>query len=262
MILNLKPHDSGFFSNLNLIFFQIVDFLILHNEHPTEINCLKTFTWYKKIQTDKLFYQFFNKNTNTSFDIEKLKLSLPKINNIGGDIQFEEYKYLNLSSFYEIIDIYFKPSNNVLRIKDDLLNKYNINLENTCALFLRGNDKATECHIPEYSDYIKVAKEILKTNSNIRFLIQSDETEFINTMKNEFKNNVIFYDEIRHIPKNTKKTVDNHGKTPDNNLKYIYYFYAIVLIMSECNYVVCNTGNIPFWIALCRKHVNNFIQLK
>ena len=262
MILKLKPHDAGFFSNLNLIFFQIIYFLFSFNNYSIEFDCSQTFTWYKKNKSDKLFYQFFKKNINKSINIEKLKNSLPIINEIEGRIQFQEYKHLNLSSFYEIIDIYFKPSDNILRIKDELMNKYNINLKNTCALFLRGNDKATECHIPEYSDYIKEAKKILETNSNTRFLIQSDETEFIETMKNEFKNNVIFYDEIRHIPKNIKNTVDNHGKTPDNNLKYIYYFYAIVLIMSECNYVVCNTGNIPFWIALCRKHMNNFIQLK
>ena len=59
--------------------------------------------------------------------------------------------------------------------------------------------------------------------------------EFFKTfiVKNEFKNNVIFYDEIRHISKNKNSTVDNHGKTPDNNLKYIYYFYRY------CYYYFC-----------------------
>ena len=67
-------------------------------------------------------------------------------------------------------------------------NGKNIDIENICVLFLRGNDKATECNIPEYNEYIIEGKKILEKNNNIRFLIQSDETEFIETMKNEFKN--------------------------------------------------------------------------
>lgn len=262
MILKLKSHTAGFFSCLNLILFQIIDFLLLHNEIPSEIDCIQTFYWYKKNPSDKLFYTFFNRNIDRLIDIESLKRCMPNINEIEGNIQFEEYKNLDLTYFYELIDIYFKPTEKILNIKQELMNKYRIDIENICVLFLRGNDKATECNIPEYNEYINEGKKILEKNNNIRFLIQSDETEFIETMKNEFKNNIIFYDEIRHISKDKKNTVDNHGKTPDYNLKYINYFYAIVLIMSECKHVICNTGNICFWIALCRKHTENFIQLK
>lgn len=262
MILKLRNHTAGFFSCLNLILFQIIDFLFLYKEIPSEIDCCQTFYWYKKNASDKLFYDFFNRNIDKSIDIEKMKISLPDIKEVDGNIQFEEYKKLDLTYFYELIDIYFKPTNKILNIKNELIKKYELNFENTCVLFLRGNDKATECNIPDYYEYINEAKNILANNSNIRFLIQSDETEFIETMKKEFQNNIIFYDEIRHISKDKNKTVDNHGRTPEYNLKYIYYFYAIVLIMSECKHVVCNTGNICFWIALCRKHTKNFIQLK
>ena len=95
----------------------------------------------------------------------------------------------------------------------------------------------------------------------MRFLIQSDESEFLEEMSNHFKNNFIFKDEIRHIKKDFKKTVDNHGKTPEENFHYSKYFLAIVLIMSRCKYVICNTGNISLWIALYRGNTSNFVQL-
>jgi hypothetical protein len=80
-------------------------------------------------------------------------------------------------------------------------------------------------------------------------------------MKNKFPNNIIFYEEIRAISKNITRTVDNHGQNPETNYKYALNFLAIVLIMAESKYVVCNSGNISLWIALFRENLENFIQL-
>src|SRR6056300_603646 len=126
MILKLRNHTGGFFSCLNIILFQIIDFLFVYNEIPSEIDCCQTFYWYKKNPLDKLFYDFFNKNIDKPIDIKKLKLSLPNIKNVDGNIQFEEYKKLNLTYFYEMIDIYFKPTDKILNIKNELIKKYEI----------------------------------------------------------------------------------------------------------------------------------------
>lgn len=68
--------------------------------------------------------------------------------------------------------------------------------------------------IPSYDKYIIKGKELLKSNPTLKFLIQSDEKEFIEEMCKNFPNNIVFNDEIRVISKNINKTVDNHGRTP------------------------------------------------
>jgi hypothetical protein len=176
-------------------------------------------------------------------------------------MQFMNYSTCKLDVYFKYAEVYFNLSDNVMNIYNTIVNKYNIDFENTCCLFLRGNDKATECRIPSYNSYIITATQILKENPNLKILIQSDEKEFIDTMSKHFKNNIVFLDEIRVINRDIRRTVDNHGMTPELNHHYALKFLAIVYIMSKCKYVVCNSGNISFWILMYRQHLKNFFQL-
>jgi len=90
--------------------------------------------------------------------------------------------------------------------------KYNLKYENICVLFYRGNDKNTETKKCGYHEYLKYANQLLQENPNIIFLIQSDETEFIDFMTNLFPNSFLFLkDEIRHM-KHCKDTVDKKNE--------------------------------------------------
>ena len=86
-------------------------------------------------------------------------------------------------------------------------------------------------------------------------MLQSDETEFFNYFKLVLSNHMIFNDEIKHIPK--QKTSINHITDQYTKLNLIKNFLAIVKIMSKCNYVICNAGNISLWITLFRGNNNN-----
>jgi hypothetical protein len=124
--------------------------------------------------------------------------------------------------------------------------------------FIEVSDKCTETDLCQYDEYVEYANEILKYNSSIQFLIQSDETEFIEHMFKHFPNNSIcFKDEIRHINK-CNNTVDKVMK--DQNYEFSKYFLAIVIIMSKCNYIICGSGNISLWIMFYRGHNRNVLQ--
>jgi hypothetical protein len=98
----------------------------------------------------------------------------------------------------------------------------------------------------------------MSKNPNIVFLIQSDETEFINYMSEKFPNNSFYFkDEIRHIKK-CNSTVDKIMK--DKNYEFSKYYLAITIIMSKCKYIVCGTGNCSIWIMLYRGNNNNVYQ--
>jgi hypothetical protein len=118
----------------------------------------------------------------------------------------------------------------------------------------------TETLLPsfeEYNDQIKIILEKEKDNKKFKFLIQSDETEFIETMTPRFPS-FYFKDEIRHMPKQLS-TVDKVYK--HTNYKFSKYYLAITIIMSRCKFVVCGTGNCSLWITLYRENADNVYQL-
>ena len=136
--------------------------------------------------------------------------------------------------------------------------KYNINYENTCVLFYRGNDKNTETPVCSYQEYIYYAQKMININPNIVFLVQSDETEFIQKMISLFPNNTFYMkDEIRHMSK-CSNTVDKTMK--DEIDKFSKYYLAITIMMSRCKSIVCGSGNCSIWIMFYRGNSNNVYQ--
>ena len=154
---------------------------------------------------------------------------------------------------------YFSPSDKILKIIKTIEEKYNLDYDNICVLFFRGNDKITEVELPSYEEYIYYGKYVLNLYPNVKFLIQSDETNFINTMAKEFANHIIFKDEIRHIQDNTT-TVDKVFK--ETNFEYSLNYLAITIIMSKCKYIICNSGNCSIWIMFYREHAEDIIQFR
>ena len=90
------------------------------------------------------------------------------------------------------------------------------------------------------------------------FLIQSDETEFLEFMTNEFPNNSFYFkDEIRHMKK-CNDTVDK--KMRHQNYEFSKKYLAITIIMSRCKYIICGSGNCDLWIMLYRGNNKNVVQ--
>jgi hypothetical protein len=136
--------------------------------------------------------------------------------------------------------------------------KYNVVYGNICVLFYRGNDKNTETLICEYAEYIEYANKVMNENPNIKFLVQSDETEFIELMMKTYPNNAFYFkDEIRHINK-CNSTVDVVFK--EQNYEFSKYYLAITIMMSKCKYIICGSGNCSLWIMLYRGNSKNVYQ--
>ena len=257
MTLILRHHVGGLFSTSIVILFEIIKHKKNSGFNPEILDSANTYSWYR-YTNNNIFYDFFKiSDINTLNNVSLMDFEYE----LYGGIQFMNYSTCKLDVYFKYAEVYFNLSDHVMNIYNTIINKYNIDFENTCCLFLRGNDKATECYIPSYNTYIIKATQILKDDPNLKILIQSDEKEFIDEMRKNFKNNIVLYDEIRVINKDIRRTVDNHGLTPKINHDYALKFLAIVYIMSKCKYVVCNSGNISFWILMYRQHLNNFFQL-
>jgi hypothetical protein len=248
----ISTHNAGFFSCCSVLLHLIVQYFNTYKKLPTYIVTSDTFEWYKPLSQNKIniFPNYFSVN-------DELNIEYTRNINYVQSHQFERFDMIDFEKLFLFIQKYFNPSEEIKQLIEDIKQKYNIDYENTCALFLRGNDKSTECIIPEYNFYKRVANKIIEIDPGIRFMVQSDETEFIEEMTQEFSQSFYCKDEIRHINK-SNTTVDVVYK--NSNYEFSKKFLAIIFIMSKCKYVVCNYGNCSIWIALFRNHINNIIE--
>jgi hypothetical protein len=244
-------HNAGFFSCCSVRLDNIIHFFNKNKKLPDIVDSSKQFEWYKpeyKKEQD-ITFDYFRKNPK----------NIKCINHIDykHNHQYLVYKNININRIYPFIEKYFSLSDEIKQIENEIETKYNINYENTCVLFYRGNDKATETNLPEYSDYIRYGKKIEEIQPGITFLIQSDETQFIETMSSIFQNHIILDGYIRHMRK-SKTTVDKIA--PHQNYDFSKKYLAITHMMSKCKYVIFGSGNCSIWIVLYRGHTNGIIQ--
>jgi hypothetical protein len=274
--------SAGFFSCCSVRLNSIVTYFNLYGEFPKTVDSSHQFFLYKlsEREHEDVTFDFFEKPTNPPQPNPPTPNpptpNPPKVDYLER-YQFSQYKNLDYSGITPFIIRYFSPVIKIRTFMEMIEKKYNIKHTNTCVLFYRGNDKATETRLPEYEEYVKVARGIMAENPNVRFLVQSDETEFIDYIFQELggagevegadgtavERVVLFKDEIRHINKKTHNSVDNINIADSKDTNYFYskLYLAITVIMSRCNWVVCNTGNCSIWIALYRGTSAGIIQL-
>ena len=195
--------------------------------------------------------------------LKKSNTSLIHLSNDLRELQFSNYKDIHFKDTNKLIKKYFTPSNEINKIIQTIEDKYKelekgSNYQNICVLFYRGNDKNKETITGGYEEYLEKAELLLKENPNIQFLVQSDETEFLELVMKRFPTNSFYFkDEIRHMNRcNTSVDLVNSKE----NYGYSKKFLAITYIMSKCEYIICNSGNCSLWIMLYRGKANNVYQ--
>lgn len=244
-------HSAGFFSCCSVKLDEIVKFINVNKELPECVDSSQIFTWYKNNKNKDITFDYFEHYENIPCDVTG------SINYRHED-QFKIYSKLDFKGVAPLIKKYFSPSIQINEIIDTIENKYKLVYENICVLFYRGNDKNTETKKCGYVDYLSYVEKILEKNENIVFLLQSDETEFIEFMTEKFPDNSFYFkDEIRHMNK-CNSTVDK--KMRSTNDEFSKKYLAITIIMSKCKYIICGSGNCDLWIMLYRGNSKNVIQ--
>jgi len=256
-ILNITHFDNtGLFSNCSVMLGKIIDFYNQFNSLPFDINTSNLFFRYKtddeikfNIDISSKFFKHFKSTPNITL-----------INNYHfhfSNTQFSDYTKINHFFYKPFIDKFFSPSDHILSLFNSIILKYNLDFDNICVFFYRGNDKCTETIISDYNKFIQFGFFILNIYPSIKFLIQTDETEFLLTMLHHFPLNAFYFkDEIIHINKDisTCNTFRN-----DNHL-FGPLFLAIILIISKSKIIITNTSNCSLWFVLYRNHTNLIFQ--
>jgi len=249
--------DSGFFSCCTVMLNRIVLHYNEHNYFPT-VNSSNLFKKYKDFDVD-ITNQLFNYSNNEIITecefINFNKIDNPDFTYHG---QFSDYKNINYKNINPIIKKYFTPIDYIQNIKKHLITKYNLNLDKTISVCFRGNDKSKETNIPNYDEFIQKIESLVQLNPNHRLLVQTDENEFLQCIKDKYPDSV-FFEEMPRIDKNLNTQV---AFTVEKNQRLFFaqLFLSIILIVSQTNIVILNSGNVGMWISLYRGNHNNLFQ--
>ena len=247
-------HSCGFFSCCSVRLHEIVAYINKEKQLPLSVDSSEQFGYYKKNNSqDDITFEYFE-------HYERLHMNnvLNSHINYNENHQYINYSEVDYKNLIPILQKYFSPSQQIKDIIIKMEEKYKIDYDNTCVLFYRGNDKIRETKLSSYEEYTEHINTILSQNPGIKFLIQSDETEFIERMAQILQENSYYFkDEIRHMPK-CYNTVDTVFR--EKNYEFSKYYLAITIIMSKCKYIVCGSGNCSIWIMFYRGNCNNVYQ--
>jgi hypothetical protein len=245
-------HNAGFFSCCNIRLKSILEYFNKHKMLPNIVDSSVQFHKYRTKSGD-LTFDYFENYDNIPIEII-YNNNVPIVFSDTED-QFSDYSKLNFSEVIPFIAKYFSPSTEVIRIKEVIESKYQIDIENTCVVFYRGTDKCIETTQPSYAEMIDKAKEIQKQNPNIRFLIQTDQREFLDFALKNLNNSF----EINELPKLTKNITLQLNNNQEKIICSIWYF-AVILIMAKCKYIVTTSGNGEMFTILYRGNTKNIYQ--
>lgn len=247
----IVTHSSGFFSCTSVRLISIIDYFNRNKCLPLLIDSTKQYMFYREegYNIEELFFKDFMKMENTEGDILYTK------NIEFRDYQFEDYNLINFKECRPFIDKYFSPSISVSKCIDFIRIKYNIYDNNTCSVMYRGLDKITETNLPDYDVFINKAHKILKMFPDIRFLVQTDEIEFLEKFTLSIPNSF----HIEEIPKINK---NNHGNIMfcKNKIIPTLFYNAALHVMSKSRFIICTSGNGEFWISLFRGNADGIYQ--
>jgi hypothetical protein len=170
--------------------------------------------------------------------------------------QWTNYMTNNYEFINPFIEKYFTPADNIIELMNRQIDKYNINVLDTCALYYRGTDKIVETNTGDFEIFGNRIKEIQSNNSDIKIFLQTDSTGMLDYMKLNFPDVIYFTENITSY----KNFGLHYELTPEQNFEQIQLLFASILMMAKCKFVVANSSNSSYWISLYRGNANDFYQ--
>lgn len=252
--------NSGFFSCCNVKLYRIVNHFNTHHSVPTSIDDSELFTIYKpsRYAGQDITHHFFRPRDDVRIDFSG---TLQIMDGYTED-QFSPYSELHFSVVKPFLEKYYSPSQTILDLQQALVNKYEIDVAHTCAIYYRGTDKYQETTLGSFDVYAAKMSELIEKDPDIRFILQSDSYSFIEHMDqyadaHKIQNNINVFEE-------NVTTTSNQGvhylRIGDKAYLDIQHLFASMLLMARCKYIICSSGNVSLWIMYYRGHSDNVYQ--
>lgn len=245
-------HNSGFFSCCCIRLLSIIDYYNNYKKLPDVVDSSQQFKRYKtdpSVDYTSLFFKTLD--TKIMYDTDLIILNEKR------ELQFSNYNLINFDRLMPIFRKYFTISDVIEHMSLNLKTKYKLDYDNTCAVLYRGNDKLRETTMGSYQVYTDKAREIKKDNPNIKFLVQTDDTNFLNIFLKHFPDSIFFTE----TPTINNSDVSVHKVIPLGERKNAAMnFLSAIINVSKCKYLVTHTGNCSLFTVLYRGNKNNVYQ--
>ncbi len=161
------------------------------------------------------------------------------------------YHNLDFEALTPYIQRYFTPSQEI----QDIAHSMEIKLSQQvyCAVYYRGTDKRFELTLGSHEQYFRKMEQIAKNDPAVAFIVQSDDAIFVKSAHARFRN-IIVLDNAKPKKPSAGIHIEN---TPEENYIAIKHFFAALLVISKCSYIVCSGSNCSIWMLLYRGHSKN-----
>jgi len=246
-------HNAGFFSCTTIALIDIMKYFNQHKCLPETIDRSEQFAFYKRDYSLDIVHEFFEDNNLTIEHHGEIAVT-----HEPGEVSFGDYSKFHFDSITPFLKKYFAPSQRVQGMIAAYEQNYNIDYDNTCAIFYRGNDKQRECEVTPYADFINKAQEKVNSNPDIRFLVQPDETEFLEAFTGALPGRCFYFTETPHMRK--KNSAIFYELPKEKKTEHGCYFLAAVIVMSRCKHLITHSGNGGMWAVLYRGNFDNVHQ--
>ena len=150
---------------------------------------------------------------------------------------------------------------NIQNISNDLISKYNIDINNCVSIYYRGTDKKKETKLGSFDSYYEKLNELIESKKNLDILIQTDTSDFLDYIRDKLKdnntNNIIIIEE--NSTSSNSFGIHNEKKRSEN-YEDMKTLFATFLIIAKSKYIICSSGNCSIWIMFFRENANNVYQ--
>lgn len=183
--------------------------------------------------------------------------AVPRGTATGAVIHPEEIKVLR-----QVANDWFKPRNEITRIKNQFKKQYNFNPDKGACAYYRGSDKIKETSLPSYGTYIEPIRNIKRDHPEITdFLVQSDDPFFHSHVYKPFENNVIIEQLNENIDRANQEAGCHFIGTSEYRERHVKSFLAALLLMAECKHIIIPSTNAGRWICTLNDSERNITQL-
>jgi len=252
--------NSGFFSCCNVKLYKLVYYFNTHRALPTHIDDSELFDMYKPASYagQDITHHFFRPRDDVRIDFSgTLQIMDERIED-----QFSPYSGLHFSVVQPFLEKYYSPSQPILDLQASLVDKYGIDVSNTCAIYYRGTDKHQETPLGSFDVYAAKMRDVLRANPDLQIILQSDSYPFLEYMfdyadAHKLQNNISVFEE-------NVTTASDQGvhflRRGDKAYQDIQHLFASVLVMAQCKYIICSSGNVSLWMMYYRGNAKNVHQ--
>lgn len=165
-----------------------------------------------------------------------------------------------------LIKKYYTLSENTKTIHQNILNKYNIDFDNTVFIWARKTDKPVETSVPTVDRYIEILKE--KGISDYKIIVQTDDIgvfeEFKSKLQFDYLSELPFSDPSKgfHVDLNFMSDDTFQTNYDMTKTEYLQRLISLVIIASKCKYSIIYPGNLATVIPLVKGNFENIFSFK